>query len=207
MGFPFTSYNSFSERHDFLYLKKSVREEMTRCWGLFQVAKGDDHSSGAGLKRGAEAEPADETPAKKVQMGGSAPGSAEKESNPQDNGRRNKNGKAEPGKDPKEPKEKEAKDKDHMKKMQKALVDAAKMKQKHASVTKLAETLIKNFAEDPSWNWAQSPNSRSKFDKIYKEVSDAEDCFDKQFLTHDIVVLKKNHEARGVAERVHCLRQ
>ena len=42
MGYPFTCWNSFSGRFDFLYFKKQVREELSRCWELYESSCGDE---------------------------------------------------------------------------------------------------------------------------------------------------------------------
>eukprot|EP00969_Alexandrium_andersonii_P164459 7268838-Alexandrium_andersonii.AAC.1 len=37
MGYPWISWNEFSERYDFLYLRKGFQEDLGRAWTMFKT--------------------------------------------------------------------------------------------------------------------------------------------------------------------------
>ena len=81
---------------------------------------------------------------------------------------------------------------DAEKKNTKLWTEVQKMKQRHASATKCAETLMSSIEHEESWAWAKTPSSRAKFDKAYEDVTNATVEFDNTILTHDIPDLRKN---------------
>ena len=77
MGAPFCVYNEWSERYDFLYLRKEFKESMTKAWSLFQESRS---SGDAANKRTHEDEPEQDSPNKRLR------GESEGDPKPEDNG-------------------------------------------------------------------------------------------------------------------------
>ncbi len=48
MGAPFVQWNGWSERFDVLYMKREVREEMTKSWSSFQSWRSIGNGGGSG---------------------------------------------------------------------------------------------------------------------------------------------------------------
>jgi hypothetical protein len=200
MGAPFVKYNSFSERYDFLYLRKEFSEELTKSWQLWQ-----SHRSGAGA--GGPIAAGTKTPLA-IGAGAASPmpledgqaGTPRREAqpvpapHPEPPAKKAGKRKREDGGEDEIPSPPDAKKKELAKASQKVIADACKVKGKYLKVVKTAENLLSKRATDESWAWAKSDVTVSSLQAAMHEVESAmKDTFAKDFLLLEVSDMKKKH--------------
>jgi hypothetical protein len=202
MGTPFVEWNGWSERFDFLYMKKEVREEMTKSWSSFQswrsgpAALGNGGGSGpAALGNGGGSGQKSETLALADGFATPVPPATPKPLPSELSTEKARGQKRKTAADPqteKDPKEKEIEDKqkEHAKKAQKALNDAVKVKAKSFRIVKAAENLFESIANDAQWKWA-SDDTTKDLKKALQVVTKAKNDFSKTFEAHELTDVKK----------------
>ena len=201
MGPPFVLFNEFSERRDYLYIRKEFSEEMTKSWTLYQKWSGSRisgaESSAPGLVAGAS------TPVGSAAASGSLavaelpapmgietplPGAAA-------NGKGSKRKRGQENATPEKP-EKD----DKKKEGQKWITEATKVKAKYFKVMKAAEEMFEAVKGDKAWVWAKSETTTAKVQQAYDQITVCQNLFSKTFHTHELNDVKKQVPADSMVK-------
>jgi hypothetical protein len=196
MGPPFVLYNKFSERHDYLYLRKEFAEEMTKSWTLYQkwsdataalapvaatIAATAPAAAGAALVTAAAAVATPtglETPLAGAKSG------------------KRKRVAGEPT--PEKP-EKPEKD-DKKREGQRAITEATKVKAKYFKIMKATEEMFQAVQGDKAWEWAKSETTTAKVQVAYAQITGCQNLFSKTFHTHELADVKKQFPAESLVK-------
>lgn len=188
MGPPFVLYNQFSERHDYLYLRKEFAEEMTKSWTLYQK-----WSDAATAPAPAAAASAGVAPRVQASVGASAAAEVATEAGLETplagaNAGKRKRAAGEPTP------EKPEKD-DKKREGQKAITEATKVKAKYFKIMKATEEMFDAVKGDKAWEWAKSATTTARVQQVYDQITACQNLFSKAFHTHELADVKKQFPA------------
>jgi len=191
MGSIWVSWNTMTERHEFLYIRKVHIEVFEKAWGLHKAKENkpppsgavqDDGQRGAAAAgaqgTGAAGQDKDEKKAKEETAGSKA-----KQKGKHSKGDKNEDGTTKQGKEKDEKKTA----------FDMVVATARKTKQTFTQVTTKAKSLRQAIANQPAWQWANDAKNLADISGAQQAVEDSMTDFIIDFMTEEVKEISKKY--------------
>lgn len=189
MGEPFLKWNTFTERYDFLYLKKESREDLVRAWSIFKKTNVDEAVPGDALQdkpmpTASTTPTPTRDPPRQPQTKAKATPKPKANATPK---RANGNGDAEEDSPSK-------RGKDGMPSMKQVFAAAAKTKRNYSAATTAAAGLLEEIRRATTWSWACNESMLKGVLDSQARLSGVMDSFARQFIALELADMKRELE-------------